>query len=224
MNRKTMWLVSAIALSVCTSQAQTLSPDPETQRYLEAMVTKIGESLIYPSSAPRRQVQCEVAFTVSPDGRILNPQLSMPTDDPAINTECVDVFGRIGSFPPLPASTPSRNEGLKLAIPLSFQPPPAPERSKTQAYLESIQKLTLDALVYPPGVPMKQGSCVVKVNVARDGSVLATELTRSAEDRDLDEECLAVFRRVGRFPPFPDDAPPELKQFDFSMPINFVLE
>jgi TonB family protein len=69
----------------------------------------------------------------------------------------------------------------------------------------------------------EEGDVMVKVLLKRDGSVVKTELAERTPYSALNGEALAVFSRIGRFPPIPSDYSPGNPQVEMSMPINFKI-
>ena len=69
----------------------------------------------------------------------------------------------------------------------------------------------------------EEGDLMVKVHLKRDGSILHTDLAQRSPYSALNQEALAVFRRIGRFAPLPSDYQPNNTEVDLNMPINFKL-
>jgi protein TonB len=82
------------------------------------------------------------------------------------------------------------------------------------------------SLHYPPQAIQlhEEGKAIVHVQMLRDGTLKKAELARSTGYADLDAEAVAVFYRVGKFPPVPDDRYPGKQLLDFNVPIEFALD
>jgi TonB family protein len=70
----------------------------------------------------------------------------------------------------------------------------------------------------------EEGDVTVKVLLRRDGSVVRVSTVQRSDYPALDNEALAVFSRIGHFPPVPADYSPNSSEVEFSMPINFRVE
>jgi protein TonB len=76
---------------------------------------------------------------------------------------------------------------------------------------------------YPPAAQRTniQGRPIVRFTLARNGSLLSVELTKSCGHSMLDDAAVATVKRAAPFPPFP----PELTQAEntWNIPVNFEL-
>jgi len=71
---------------------------------------------------------------------------------------------------------------------------------------------------------LEEGTCYVKIEIARSGEVVNYELARKAGFVALDSECMQAVRNTGRFPPVPANIDPAASVFKFEVPINFKLK
>ena len=133
-----------------------------------------------------------------------------------------------GSEPqPLVSSLPAAAEPAAEA-----QPAPAPADSAapvghTEAppllYLAEVSRLIRLRLDYPARARLEraQGTAVVRILLARDGTVLSVEVIQGAGNPALDEEARAVVLRIHKFPGLPDDYARGEERFAIDQPIGF---
>ncbi len=70
----------------------------------------------------------------------------------------------------------------------------------------------------------EEGYVVVRIRIARDGSILGKELATRCKWDLLNAEALDIFDRIGHLPPVPDDIYPQITTFEFTIPFNFTLK
>jgi protein TonB len=104
--------------------------------------------------------------------------------------------------------------------------PPATGTAVPASYFGELEALIRSTVVYPPGSIAKgeEGICKVLVSFSRDGTIHGAELVQDSGHSVLDGECLAVFRRIGRFPPVPQDTSPNVAAFAIELPITYSLQ
>ncbi|MCK9385930.1 MAG: TonB family protein [Nevskia sp.] len=100
-----------------------------------------------------------------------------------------------------------------------------PPARKTVGYYDQLTHIIAAGVRYPSRALLanEQGTCIVKVALRRDGTLISAEITQSAGYADLDRECLAASRRVDKFPAFPESVSTEIEEFIFEMPMKFSL-
>ena len=64
----------------------------------------------------------------------------------------------------------------------------------------------------------------MRVSFSRDGTIQSTQLVQNAGYGALDGECREVFRRIGHFPPVPQDTSPNATDFSIELPITYSLQ
>lgn len=91
------------------------------------------------------------------------------------------------------------------------------------AYLVRVSRMITMRLRYPAYSRQfdEQGRAVVRVTLARDGTVLDAVVVRRTGYRYLDEEARNVILRIARFPPVPEHISPAQKEFLIDQPISF---
>ncbi len=110
-------------------------------------------------------------------------------------------------------------------------PPPQPQQvnkvvtSWPPSYLSQLQAKIFGNLIYPPKALQddQEGEAMVRVHMARDGSILGVELQTKTGFALLDSEAKTVFSRIVKFPPVPAEVFPDATTFEFTVPINFKL-
>ncbi len=70
----------------------------------------------------------------------------------------------------------------------------------------------------------EEGTASVRVRIRRDGTLESAKLLKSSGFEDLDDEAVAVFYRIRKFPAVADDVSPDVKVFQRDMPITFSLK
>ncbi|MDB5974564.1 MAG: TonB family protein [Nevskia sp.] len=70
----------------------------------------------------------------------------------------------------------------------------------------------------------EEGTAIVRVRIRRDGTVESAKLLKSSGFQDLDDEAVAVFYRIKKFPLAADDVKPGIAVFEQDMPITFSLK
>ena len=70
----------------------------------------------------------------------------------------------------------------------------------------------------------EEGTASVRVRIRRDGTLESAKLLKSSGFEDLDDEAVAVFYRIRKFPAVADDISPDVKVFQRDMPITFSLK
>ncbi len=127
------------------------------------------------------------------------------------------------TVPPPPAQT--------LAPAKTLTPPPEGPQPGVVGYRVSDAYKTLlegkiqGSLRYPRMALRqgREGTALVKVRMKRDGTIESVALVKSAGSASLDAEAQAVFRRIGKFPPLPENFLPTASEFQFEIPITFKL-
>jgi protein TonB len=101
------------------------------------------------------------------------------------------------------------------------QSPPSP----VQFYAQEVSQILAGNLRYPRRAirAEQEGVCRMSVNIPRDGALLDAKLARSAGSAYLNQECIDVFHRIGRFPPLPADMDPAVTSFHLELPLQFDL-
>jgi protein TonB len=101
-------------------------------------------------------------------------------------------------------------------------PPPAGDGEGTKRYLNGIQKLAEQHLVYPPLSLRRgeQGEIHVHVKVTRTGEVLAMDAGSEGTGR-LREAALAAIRESAPFPPLPQSIGGD--PVDIVVPVRFII-
>ncbi|HZR33980.1 MAG TPA: TonB family protein, partial [Nevskia sp.] len=109
-------------------------------------------------------------------------------------------------------------------------PTPPPQENKVvtswpPSYLSQITSKISENFRYPPKSVQneEEGDAVVRIRMARDGTILGVELQKKTGFVALDAEARNVFDRIVKFPPVPADVFPEAASFEFTLPINFKL-
>ncbi|MGH8446280.1 MAG: energy transducer TonB, partial [Solimonas sp.] len=113
--------------------------------------------------------------------------------------------------------------------PNAAQPAAAPPRDAVPdvppplEYLRRISRLIGAGQRYPWSARQygHEGDALVRMHLARDGTVLSAQLLRGTGHASLDEEARGVVLRIARFPPFPADYLPQIAEFDIDQPISF---
>jgi TonB family protein len=90
----------------------------------------------------------------------------------------------------------------------------------------SIQRLIASHVQYPRRAWRggQEGTCVVRVQFARDGTIEEVRIIRSSRVIALDAECRNVLGRIARLPAIPQTIAPETNDFVLEMPIRFELQ
>jgi len=130
---------------------------------------------------------------------------------------------------PMPTVSPPPAQTLAPAKTLT--PPPAGPQPGVVGYRVSDAYKTLlegkiqGSLRYPRMALRqgREGTALVKVRMKRDGTIESVALVKSAGTSSLDEEAQAVFKRIGKFPPLPENFLPTASEFQFEIPITFKL-
>ena len=127
------------------------------------------------------------------------------------------------TVPPPPAQT--------LAPAKTLTPPPTGPQPGVVGYrVSDAYKTLLEGKIQVglryPRMALRQGgegTALVKVRMKRDGTIESVALVKSAGSTSLDAEAQAVFRRIGKFPPLPENFLPTASEFQFEIPITFKL-
>jgi protein TonB len=92
-----------------------------------------------------------------------------------------------------------------------------------KAYLARVRKRLTASKKYPPAARSQklEGVATVSFLLAPDGRVLSARLAKSSGHPVLDEEVMALVRRVSPLPPRPKGLPPE--NLNLTVPIQFSL-
>ena len=92
-----------------------------------------------------------------------------------------------------------------------------------KAYLAQVRKRLTNSRKYPPAARAQklEGVATVSFLLAPDGRVLSSRLARSSGHAVLDEEVMALLRRVSPLPPRPKNLPPD--NLSLTVPIQFSL-
>jgi protein TonB len=92
-----------------------------------------------------------------------------------------------------------------------------------KAYLARVRKRLTASKKYPPAARAQklEGVATVSFLLAPDGRVLSSRLAKSSGHPALDEEVMALVRRVSPLPPRPKDLPQD--NLSLTVPIQFSL-
>lgn len=156
------------------------------------------------------------------------PPKPHPTPQPTPVPE--PITSQTMSSVPMPAvPPPPAPDTLAPATPLR-SPPQGPQPGVvgyriSNTYKSLLQGKIQAGLRYPASAARqgREGSTLVLVRMKRDGSIEYVSVVSSSGTSSLDQEARAVFRRIGKFPPLPDDFLPAASEFQFEIPINFNL-
>ncbi len=128
------------------------------------------------------------------------------------------------TVPPPPAP-----EKLAPAKPLA-PPPVGPQPGVVGYRVSDVYKALLENKIqsnlhYPRMAARqgREGTALVKVRMKRDGTVESVTLVKGTGTPSLNEEAQAVFKRIQKFPPLPNDFLPTAAEFQFEIPITFKL-
>jgi len=93
------------------------------------------------------------------------------------------------------------------------------------AYLWKVKRLINEHRHYPRKAygARQQGTAVVRIQLSRDGQLLAAQLKKSSGHALLDAEARDVVLRIGRFPPLPEQYLIGQLEFAIDQPIEFLL-
>lgn len=93
------------------------------------------------------------------------------------------------------------------------------------AYLWSVKRAIAEHRRYPRKAYAQQqtGTPVVRIRLARDGTLLSATLLRTSGYPLLDAEARDVIFRIGHFAPLPERYIPSQKEFAIDQPIAFLL-
>ena len=154
-----------------------------------------------------------------------------PTPTPAVITS------RALTSLPIPTAQPDPGpQMLAAAKPLPDPPAPAPSQQtvapppivahhvSSHYKRELLQKIGAN-LRYPESAAQhnREGTALVRITMARNGTIQAIALIRATGTPSLDREAQRVFQRIGRFPTVPADFAPLATEFEFVIPITFKL-
>jgi protein TonB len=150
----------------------------------------------------------------------------LPPPPKAKPPERKPVQRRVEKSPEPPAAVPSQvseapSDTVATPAPVTASAPPSAD------VVTNFQRLLLAQLNrakrYPPLAQRRraQGVAYLRFTMDRSGKVLAAQLERSSGHSDLDEEVLALIKRVDPLPPFP----PEMThgQLELVVPVQFSL-
>src|SRR5579859_2363947 len=73
-------------------------------------------------------------------------------------------------------------------------------------FIQAIKSIYANAWLLPDGVVDSEATTVAEVTIARDGTVVRSEITRFSGDSVVDHSVQATLDRVGHVPPLPDTA------------------
>lgn len=93
------------------------------------------------------------------------------------------------------------------------------------AYLWSVKRAVAEHRHYPRKAyaARQTGTSVIRIRLARDGTLLGATLLRTSGHALLDEEARDVIFRIGRFAPLPERYLPGQPEFAIDQPITFLL-
>jgi TonB family protein len=114
--------------------------------------------------------------------------------------------------------------GAALAGPAAAQHrPPDWYSPSAEQYLRVLQQSVAANLQLPQRAlrSPQDGTAVVDVEIARDGTILGTSLEQKSGSSSVDSEALAVFARMQRLPPMPEGLYPGTDKATFSVPIIY---
>lgn len=138
---------------------------------------------------------------------------------PAVNTSDA------ASAPASATTTTEMAGGGADASTLAAAAPDAvePEVPPPLEYLRRISKIISLSQKYPWHARQygHQGDVIVRMHLARDGTVMTATLLSSSGHASLDAEARDVVLRIRRFPPFPADYIPQQHEFDIDQPVSF---
>lgn len=128
------------------------------------------------------------------------------------------------TVPPPPAPD-TLAPATPLPVPLSGPQPGVVGYHISDAYKAVLERQIQGNLRYPMMAQRqgRQGTALVRVRMKRDGTIESVKLVQGAGTSSLDEEAQAVFKRIGKLPPLPDDFLPTASEFQFQIPIIFKL-
>jgi protein TonB len=97
------------------------------------------------------------------------------------------------------------------------------EKDSLSAYIAMIQKQLNRYKKYPSVAKAKrqEGVSMIGFKVNRQGTISDIRLIRSSGFQELDEETLALLRRISSFPPLPPEV--ERERLDLIVPVKFSL-
>jgi protein TonB len=90
-------------------------------------------------------------------------------------------------------------------------------------YLKEVSRMIRVNLNYPWQAKRDrvEGTVVVHILLARDGSVVSVSLVQGASNSALDEEACNVVLRIRKFPGLPEDVLRGGREFAIDQPIRF---
>ena len=107
-------------------------------------------------------------------------------------------------------------------------PPPseAPARQFSQVelqYLTEVTRVVGENVQYPNRAyeAGESGTAMVRVVVARDGSILSTTLVGKSGSDSIDDEAVELFNRIHRVPAMPANLYPGADKAAFELPITY---
>jgi len=89
----------------------------------------------------------------------------------------------------------------------------------------AVRNVVMENVRYPPAAikAAQSGTAVVRLQVARDGTILDFKMVQTTGYPALDAEARDVFLRIVKVPAMPNDLVPEAKTIHFTVPLNFKL-
>ena len=134
----------------------------------------------------------------------------------APQAEPAPVTARVADRKQPDAPPPAAAEVDAVAAAAPTEPPPL-------LYLAEVSRLIRLRLDYPARARLDraQGTAVVHILLARDGTVLRVDLVQGAGHPALDEEARAVVLRIHKFPELPDSYARGEQRFAIDQPIGF---
>lgn len=111
----------AIAAPPAPPPTPTASEPELSQTYLALVADRLQRHQHYPLSARRRGLSGQVIlqFTIHPDGRITDPQITDSTGHTVFRTASLQLLQRVGRMPPFPPKLHQRQ--LTVKIPMLYE-------------------------------------------------------------------------------------------------------
>jgi protein TonB len=101
----------------------TLQPKAEWAAWYGGAIALTQQNLRYPprSLNDGEEGDLSVKIRVKRDGTIVNVKLLQLTPYQALNQEVIDLYGRIGKFPPVPADYSPEKPEIEFTMPVNFK-------------------------------------------------------------------------------------------------------
>ncbi len=93
-------------------------------------------------------------------------------------------------------------------------------------YVSVVERVAIFKTHYPPSAMFlhQQGTCVVRLTIARSGKMLSASILKSSNSKTLDDECLRVYKENPQFPAIPSNVFVGLDIVDIDVPQVFTID